>query len=79
MVDASDIADATGTPCLVDCTGFEKVDKSHGYAPRVVVGVAINVSICTWDIADHLLGAVASTTEAELWATGVGVVTGWPS
>lgn len=50
MVDASDIADATGTPCLVDCTGFEKVDKSHGYAPRVVVGVAINVSICTGEL-----------------------------
>lgn len=57
----------------------DSADKSHGYAARVVVGIAINVSIVTWDIADHLLGAVASTTEAKLWATGVGVVAGWPS
>jgi len=77
--DDSDSADATGTAGLVDCIGFEKVDKSHGYAARVVVGVAINVSIGNWDIADHLLGAVASTTEAELWATGVSVAAGWPS
>lgn len=71
--DDSDSADATGT------AGFEKVDKSHGYAARVVVGAAINISIGNWDIADHLLGAVASTTETKLWATGVGVVAGWPS
>ncbi len=79
MDDDSDSADTTGTAGLVDCTGLEEADKSQGYAARVVVGVAINVSLSYWNIADCLLGAVVCTTEAELWATGVGVVAGWPS
>jgi len=38
--DAQIFTYACGTAGLVDCIRFEKVDNSHGYAARVVVGVA---------------------------------------
>lgn len=79
MDDDTDSTDVTGTAGLVDCIWLEEADKSHGYAARVVVGIAIEVSIGTWDIADYSLGAVAPATETELWATGLDVVAGWPS